>query len=630
LRINNNITAVNSHRQLGINQRSLGVHTERLSSGMRVNRAADDSAGLAISEKMRTQIRGLNRASLNIQDGSSLLQVGDGALQFVHDKMQRMRELAVQAANGTNDNLDRAAIQLEFGQLTSEINSVMSQTNFNGKTLFDGSIGDPGAFHLGLESYAVDHTATANADFGTVNVPIPTVPAGFGLLTSATLAGLENGPFPNDGLFAMQIVTPANGTLNVFLDFSIHNPGPPPGSMNRQQFLDFFTNGFNSLGLGTVVNGMSMAGNQLIVDFPHVAGTTPRQLTGVMGRLGPTTARMQMNISPMSADIANSLNGLATSVAPRPVLTNRPDLQGSFVSGNAANFRGSLVTGAVLSPAISGEIPSTTTITVDGVATTVPLARGNFTDAASFVAANSELFRNATPRSFELALDPDNPDRITLTTRDVGGRNLTIDSITATSATPTTPAMLLAAMGLSTFATSSERVEGESLWIQSGANAGDGHGIKMPNLSTRALGLSIIRPLDEHEDIAHISGLGAAGYVTTANVEPGGPPPVVWEFSLSVMSHELASNAISVLDNAINIISMERAQIGAQHNRLDFTRANVDNTAENLTAAESRIRDTDMALEMTHFVRGQILTQSSTAMLAQANALPQSMLQLLG
>ena len=144
MRINNNITAVNSHRQLGINRRSLGENTERLSSGTRVNRPADDSAGFSISEKMRTQIRGLNRTSLNIQDGSSSLQVGDGALQFVHDKMQRMRELAVQAANGTNDNLDRVAIQLEFGQLTSEINSVIRKTSCNGRMLFDGSTGDSG------------------------------------------------------------------------------------------------------------------------------------------------------------------------------------------------------------------------------------------------------------------------------------------------------------------------------------------------------------------------------------------------------------------------------------------------------------------------------------------------------
>jgi len=137
MRINNNITALNSHRQYGINNGNIGKNVEKLSSGFRVNRAGDDAAGLAISEKMRTQIRGLNMASKNSQDGISLVQTAEGAMQTAHNIMQRMRELAVQSRNGTNDTtVDRAALNLEFQQLNTEISQISSTVKFNDMTVF--------------------------------------------------------------------------------------------------------------------------------------------------------------------------------------------------------------------------------------------------------------------------------------------------------------------------------------------------------------------------------------------------------------------------------------------------------------------------------------------------------------
>jgi len=137
MRIQNNITAVNSHRQYGLNNINIGKNVEKLSSGYRVNRAADDAAGLAISEKMRTQIRGLNMASRNSQDGISLVQTAEGALQSAHDIMQRMRELAVQSRNGTNDTeVDRKALDLEFQQLDLELAQITDTVKFNDMTVF--------------------------------------------------------------------------------------------------------------------------------------------------------------------------------------------------------------------------------------------------------------------------------------------------------------------------------------------------------------------------------------------------------------------------------------------------------------------------------------------------------------
>jgi len=158
MRINNNITAINSHRQYGINNGAIAKNVEKLSSGFRINRAGDDAAGLAISEKMRAQIRGLNMGSKNAQDGISLVQTAEGALQTTHNILQRMRELAVQSASDTNEtSIDRKALDLEFKQLFDEINQTAQLTEFNTMKLIDGTWGT-----TALEIQAGANKATEN------------------------------------------------------------------------------------------------------------------------------------------------------------------------------------------------------------------------------------------------------------------------------------------------------------------------------------------------------------------------------------------------------------------------------------------------------------------------------------
>jgi len=155
MRINANIAALNTHRQLGVNQANTGRSVERLSSGLRINRAGDDAAGLAISEQMRGQVRGLNQATRNAQDGISLIQTAEGALNETHGILQRMRELAVQAANDTLASTDRTAIGSEITQLHTEIGRIASTTQFNGKILLDGTFGqtaNPGTLQIGANA----------------------------------------------------------------------------------------------------------------------------------------------------------------------------------------------------------------------------------------------------------------------------------------------------------------------------------------------------------------------------------------------------------------------------------------------------------------------------------------------
>ncbi|MHB9948998.1 flagellin [Clostridium botulinum] len=156
--INHNLNAMNAHRQMAINTGNNGKAIEKLSSGLRINRAGDDAAGLAISEKMRGQIRGLNQASRNSQDAISLIQTAEGALNETHSILQRMRELTVQAANDTNVTVDRENLQKEVAELQSEINRISSQTQFNTKSLINGAVSED-AKTLKVDKIKLDDTA---------------------------------------------------------------------------------------------------------------------------------------------------------------------------------------------------------------------------------------------------------------------------------------------------------------------------------------------------------------------------------------------------------------------------------------------------------------------------------------
>ncbi len=171
--INHNLNAMNAHRQMAINTGNNGKAIEKLSSGLRINRAGDDAAGLAISEKMRGQIRGLNQASRNSQDAISLIQTAEGALNETHSILQRMRELTVQAANDTNVTVDRENLQKEVAELQSEINRIASQTQFNTKSLINGAVSEDAkamTFQIGANSGQTIKLTIGSMDAKTLKV----------------------------------------------------------------------------------------------------------------------------------------------------------------------------------------------------------------------------------------------------------------------------------------------------------------------------------------------------------------------------------------------------------------------------------------------------------------------------
>ncbi|MFA8439417.1 flagellin [Pueribacillus sp. YX66] len=215
--INHNISALNAHRQLGVNNNAVAKSLEKLSSGMRINRAGDDAAGLAISEKMRGQIRGLEMASKNAQDGISLIQTAEGALNETHAILQRMRELAVQAANDTNeDTVDRAALQAEVVALIEEIDGITERTEFNTQTLLDGTFTGK-IFHIGANK---DQNLTVSID----NMDAESL--GVGTVSIGTQADANNAiETINDALNTVSTQRSALGAIQNRLEHTINNLG---------------------------------------------------------------------------------------------------------------------------------------------------------------------------------------------------------------------------------------------------------------------------------------------------------------------------------------------------------------------------------------------------------------------
>jgi len=384
---------------LGINTVNAGKSMEKLSSGLRINRAGDDAAGLSISEKMRAQIRGLDQAARNAQDGISLIQTAEGALQETHSILQRMRELAVQAANDTNVAQDRESIQNEMNQLRDEIDRIANNTEFNKQKILVAGTG----------------TSTSGSTSGTT-------PSG-----TASVAG---------GDLTIQI---GQGMGDIEIEFTEGN------------------------------EGVAWSGNKLIVTLT----------------------------------------------------TDRTDYAVSAIEG--------LIKGAT----------------------------------------------KGAPNGF----DPNNVSVSGTGTIDLSSVDLTASPVRTT---------------ISTGAASSTSGDKFNATFQVGANKDQTFSIEINDMTAKSLGLT------------STSGSG-----------------------IDVTDNAKANAAIETIDNAIKLVSEQRSKLGAYQNRLEHTINNLGTSSENLTAAESRIRDVDMAKEMMAFSKNNILAQAAQAMLAQANQQPQGVLQLL-
>ena len=387
--INHNMNALNAHRNMGINNTAAGKSMEKLSSGLRINRAGDDAAGLAISEKMRGQIRGLTQASRNASDGISMIQTAEGALNETTNILQRMRELAVQASNDTNTASDRNEIQKEINALTEEVDRIANNTEFNTQKLLNGN-------KSGVGGKVINDAVEAKA-----------------------------------GVFEIELgVEPA-------------------------------------------------AGNEITID-----GKTVKFEAGDVGN---------------ATQIQDKLNNQFSDY--------------KFV--------------------------------VDGNKKKITITQKTASDKENILVK----FKNKA---------------IDVKVKEVG------------------------------VAAKEEEVSEGKAKVQVGANSNQSMSIEIDDMRAKALNIT-----DERGN------------------------------SLNVLSAEDANKAITAFDAALNEVSSQRANLGAVQNRLEYTISNLDNTAENLTSAESTLRDVDMAKEMMEYSKNNILNQAAQAMISQANQQPQNVLQLL-
>lgn len=714
--ISHNLHAMNTQRQYNLTGNAKKKSTEKLSSGYRINRAADDAAGLSISEKMRRQIRGLDRAAVNAQDGISMVQTAEGGLQEVHSMLQRMNELCVQAANGTNAASDRAAIQAEITQINCEIDRVAATTKFNETSLLDGSIADPGGTYR-----AKLHRAEVLA------VKERELKEYYQKLTA--LNGENAGK-----TYSMDDIRDMGGTKIIYYDeydsvTATQIPQPQPGdpwdpSVTAAQQADA------SAFLNTIKTEIvPQAVNKILSTYPDTFGYLQNSTIGMGLKL----------YSDSSSDVLASM-GLASAAATlggvsSPVLGYRLSInlaQFSFTGGKVSDATRDALEHTIVHEMVHGFMDEALTkgmLGYDGANRNederYPLwfiegmaqsASGPFYDhndwmqglgitpAASVSSIEAKLAAypiNGTDsmshygtgylasmylaylasgqtgygqsdlsRGADIILNKiKNGSTLNDVIKEYTGKNINqfenaFAQMGAEFSKNLAGTVLQGTGGLATnnYSSSTTLVDGGSTIL---ADANPAANMSLFELNT---GASMVFNL--YPDGYDIFSGGYAGYgdadaedgqlnrdkliaEVAASLKPTGfgtslhlgteadmtnklmlyidamDSDSIGTSDVNVMSEKAATLSIVKVALAIDQVSEQRSKLGAYQNRLEYTIRNLDNVVENTTAAESRIRDTDMAEEMVEYSKNNILEQVGQAMMAQANQIPQGVLSLL-
>lgn len=682
--ISHNVLAMNANRNLGITEGDLQKSTRKLSSGYRIMVAADDVAGLAISEKMRAQVRGLKRASENAQDGISLLQTADGALGEVQALLHRMRELSVQGANDINNVEDRDAIQAEIDELTEELDFVAKATEFNKKKLLDGSWANPGGraaqpiyFSMGegegglwLENSiqalngvkAGEHMTMKEVMeakglkiiYTEIENDFETIQTAGGSATTSGYVNLKQKleqeivpqavkslltAFPNTfnylnsssiGIGLKLVNQPSSTTLaSVGIGYMSYNDG----SLVKDQFSYTLTVNMGYLDLDASGNiasnpsspkGREALETTIVHEMMHALmdeALTNGMIGAHDGKKDPSYRFPDWFVEGMAQaaaggcspynDWVNGGLGLTAGVSEAAISGTVKDASNSLTSGTTASKYGTGYLASMYLGYLAGGngTVSETNIAggLDKILTQIKAGKGLdevIRENTSYAGISDfeNKFGDSASSAFIKEL---------VATVGAGNGGLAGGSFSSTDLLPDRPYITnlfklntandmvinrypagvdKLTDGGSGGVTKNRGGSGSGLWFQIGANDGQGMTVYIDNMDAEALGIS----------------------------------------GLSVADHEVAGNAINSLDNALKEVSRQRALIGASHNRLEYSVRNDDNSAENTQAAESRIRDLDMAEEMTRYSKSQILMQAGQSVLTQAARGPENILQLLG
>jgi flagellin len=489
--INTNINSLNAQRNLSSSQMSLSTSMQRLSSGLRINSAKDDAAGLSISDRMTSQIRGSNQAARNANDGISMAQTAEGALGSAGTILQRVRELAVQSANATNSASDRAALNAEVGQLTAELDRIAKTTQFNGQNLLDGS--------LGSASFQVGANANQTINVNTTN--------------------FSTSKYGNNRIGSVVAATPS--------------------------------------GAGDLVTGSSAGANPSTAVASATSTIVGNTIT-INGALG--TAPVTVTAGDSAKTVAQNINAKAGTTG--VTATARTEIGATFANGSYSmdvlSDNGTAVT-------VSFSVSASTS---DGLASAI----NAFNDKASQTGVSAKI--NSSGTGITLVNATGNDIKLT---NNAGSATATIG-------------------GVATAAAASAYVTG-----------------------------AITLDSDKTFGITNTASAAGVGYFTNAS----SASQLQAANTLDVSSAESATRTLSTVDGALAAVNSQRAAYGALQSRFESTISNLQISSENLSASRSRIQDADFAAETANLSRTQILQQAGTAMVAQANQLPQGVLALL-
>ncbi|MRV71454.1 flagellin [Duganella sp. FT92W] len=497
--INTNIASLNSQRNLNSSQSALSTSLQRLSSGLRINSAKDDAAGLAISERFTSQVRGNNQAARNANDGISLAQTAEGGLSTAGDLLQRIRELAVQSANGSNSASDRKSIQNEVAALSSELNRVATSTQFNGQNVLDGTLTNT-QFQVGANSNQ------------TINIGVQ----------SAKATDIGNNTIKPVDIATSQSQAVATAVNNVTANEEL-----------------------------TVSSGAGVTSKVFVT-----AGDSAKKVAeAVNANTGTSGVSAQAK---SVATISNIADG-----------TVQFELRGANSIANDANSKAVTISASVAGGDLSA------------------LAQAvNAQTATTNVTATIKIDQTTGAKELELA--------------DNTGNDINFHETDATANT----------------AMATAQVRGHDLGGGAGAGAAVAWGADV----------TVGGRVEFSSDSGFSITSNGAGAVTGA-VTVGSSLSSVSNIDVSTV--EGANDALLTIDAALNSVNSNRASLGAIQNRFASTISNLQTTTENLSASRSRIQDTDFAAETALLTRGQILQQAGTAILAQANSLPNGVLSLL-
>ncbi len=580
--INTNVSSLNSQRQLVKSGMELDQAMERLSSGKRVNNAADDAAGLAIANRMTSQIMGLNQSIRNANDGVSMIQTAEGALDETTNILQRMRELSIQAANGIYSDADRSTLDAEVQQLKSELDRIAESTTFNGQPVLDGSLGNV-TLQVGSEAGdTIDLSITA-MDTDSLGGGNGADVTGVAMNTTASQAG--------------DLIT-GNGTAGQVL-INGQSVGDLSGVETMQELLD---------GINTAISGVEVS--SFVEATASVAGT------GVLRGADTMTLTLE------------DLDG-----------NNQTFIIGETGSMSDLVDRINAVSGGTIEASLND----------DGLLELSTTEGENITVAYNGAAAVSNVGFAATSYNSQLAFE--------IMDSTISDVQIEINVGTAGS----TALGIAQGLGIqvrndgditANASTSAAAITEGDLVINdialSGASAGGGAGTAgqaaqlislinaksdltgvVASTSTGITGGIVLNSVNGSEISIEFAGTSATVATTgllETNIAAASGDSVS---GITIDTADGAQDALDVIDSALETINAIRADLGAVNNRLEFTMSNLANVVENTEASRSRIMDADFAAESAALSRSQVLQQASQAMLAQANARPQQVLQLL-